>query len=256
MDALSNALASQGLLTPKASPYEAIRKAADETGVDFNYLWRTAQRESGLDPNARASTSSATGLFQFTDSTWLAMMDRYGDKHGMAATGANGEGLNRDDLLALRTDPELSARMAAELAEENRKILASGIGREPTSQELYAAHFLGPSGAAELIREARADGDRPADSFFERPARANKAIFYDGQGEARSLSAVYARLTGKLISEVEDGAAAVRPATEGPQTPRSDLTDQLAQVRRHGALMAALIDLQSSHNKDPWSDDD
>ena len=43
----------------------AIRQASQATGASFNYLLATAQVESGLDPQAGASTSSARGLFQF-----------------------------------------------------------------------------------------------------------------------------------------------------------------------------------------------
>ena len=74
MDALRRVLQNSGQLTAQPSPYQAIRQAASETGTDFDYLWRTAKRESGLDPSARASTSSATGLFQFTNQTWLSMV--------------------------------------------------------------------------------------------------------------------------------------------------------------------------------------
>ena len=83
MDALRRVLQNSGQLKAQPSPYQAIRQAASETGTDFDYLWRTAKRESGLNPNARASTSSATGLFQFTNQTWLSMVERYGDKYGL-----------------------------------------------------------------------------------------------------------------------------------------------------------------------------
>jgi soluble lytic murein transglycosylase-like protein len=50
---------------------EAIAQASDKTGVDFAFLLATAKRESSLNPKARAKTSSAKGLFQFLDQTWL-----------------------------------------------------------------------------------------------------------------------------------------------------------------------------------------
>lgn len=235
MEALSQALYSQGLLTPKASPYEAIRQASDETGIDFDYLWRTAQRESGLNPNARAETSSATGLFQFTDATWLKLVERYGEKHALL-NDVNSGVMDRESILEMRTDPVASARLAAELAGENRSLLRAGIGREPTSHELYAAHFLGPSGAAELIREARIDGERPAEDFFPRAARANRAIFTDSSGEPRSLLAVYARLTGDTLSDVD----------QPPQGTIAGalLAQQIEDARRMSDQMTALLALQ------------
>src|SRR5262245_64306489 len=96
----------------------ALRSASAATGADFGYLVKTAQRESNFDPTAKASTSSATGLFQFTSETWLNVLERYGQQHEVKS-----EGLTREQLLAMRSDPDLSARMAGELAKENAKIL-------------------------------------------------------------------------------------------------------------------------------------
>jgi hypothetical protein len=60
----------------------AIRQASQATGASFNYLLATAQVESGLDPQAGASTSSARGLFQFIEQTWLATMKQSGGALG------------------------------------------------------------------------------------------------------------------------------------------------------------------------------
>ncbi|MGA9947681.1 MAG: transglycosylase SLT domain-containing protein, partial [Xanthobacteraceae bacterium] len=60
--------------TAGATVTGAIRQAAQATGTSFQYLLATAQVESGLNPQAGAATSSARGLFQFIDQTWLATM--------------------------------------------------------------------------------------------------------------------------------------------------------------------------------------
>ncbi len=62
----------------------AIQRASDATGVDFRFLLGAAKRESGYNPNARAHSSSAAGLFQFVDQTWLATLKRHGAKYGYA----------------------------------------------------------------------------------------------------------------------------------------------------------------------------
>ena len=62
---------------------DAIRRGAAATGSDFDYLLKTAQRESALDPQARAPTSSATGLFQFIEQTWLGMVKSEGPRFGL-----------------------------------------------------------------------------------------------------------------------------------------------------------------------------
>src|SRR5215510_8770581 len=56
--------------------------ATRATGAGFEYLLNTAIRESNLNPNAKARTSSATGLFQFIDQTWLGTMKQSGASLG------------------------------------------------------------------------------------------------------------------------------------------------------------------------------
>jgi hypothetical protein len=188
----------------------AIRRAADATGVNFSMLVETARRESALNPLARASTSSATGLFQFIESTWLDMVRRHGANHGLGEqsaalrNGANAE--TRRDILALRSDPELSARMAGELARENATTLQARLGRAPSAGELYAAHVMGPGGALRLI-EAAAQGAPSAVALFPREAAANRGLFY-ANGQPRSAQQLLERL------ELNADAAMNTPSTE------------------------------------------
>ena len=67
----------------RADVQAAIARAAQATGVDFSYLLAQARIESSMNPAARAQTSSAAGLYQFTQGTWLAMLDRHGARHGL-----------------------------------------------------------------------------------------------------------------------------------------------------------------------------
>ncbi|MFZ1990358.1 MAG: transglycosylase SLT domain-containing protein, partial [Alphaproteobacteria bacterium] len=57
---------------------QALAKASRATGVDFSYLLNTAKRESSLNPDAKSKTSSATGLFQFVEQTWLQALKAHG----------------------------------------------------------------------------------------------------------------------------------------------------------------------------------
>ncbi len=189
---MTNPIASAGQDAVRA----AIRRAADATGVDFSLLVETAQRESALNPNARAGTSSATGLFQFIEGTWLDMVRRHGAEHGLGAeasalsNGANAQ--TRRDILALRNDAEISARMAGELARENATTMEARLGRSPTAGELYAAHVMGPGGALRLI-EAAQQGAPSAAALFPREAAANRGLFY-ASGQARSAQGLLDRL--------------------------------------------------------------
>ena len=199
-----------------------IRQAATETGADFNFLVRTAARESNFDASATAQTSSAAGMYQFIEQTWLSMVDRHGEKHGLGdmaksiSRDANGrfqigDPQQRSAILDLRFDAGVSARMAGELASENADIIAERIGRQPTSGELYAAHFLGASGAAGLITAAEQSPASRADTLFPAAAQANRAIFYDN-GAPRSASQVLAILSEErpiMASTANPASAAV-----------------------------------------------
>lgn len=140
----------------------AIRQAAQATGTSFQYLLATAQVESGLNPQAGASTSSARGLFQFIEQTWLATMKQsgaglgYGQYADAITKTASGkyevqDPTMRSDILKLRNDPAANAAMAGAFTKENATLLSQKLGRTPSEGELYIAHFLGVGGAAKLI---------------------------------------------------------------------------------------------------------
>ncbi len=198
--------------TPVAAPAranirDAIAAAAARSGVDFDYLYGQARIESALDPSAKARTSSATGLFQFTRGTWLATLDRHGAAHGMAwaadAIVADGgrhrvadAGL-RDAILGLRHDVEASSQMAAAFAADNRDYLESNLGHAVEPVDLYLAHFLGPAGALRFLRAHDADPDQSAAALLPDAAAPNRAIFYGPEGP-RSLRDVRDRFAAKL----------------------------------------------------------
>jgi hypothetical protein len=186
----------------------ALSSASSATGVPFDYLLRTAERESALDPSARAATSSATGLFQFIESTWIETLAESGDELGLQnyadAIERTPDGRyvvpdaeDRAEILALRTDPEIAALMAGALTVQNADYLQQRIGRAPDAGELYIAHFLGAAGAARLIEGAASTPDVTAADIFPRQAAANRPIFYGSGGAARSLSEVYANLVAR-----------------------------------------------------------
>jgi len=130
----------------------AIRKASDRTGVDYDYLLATAQIESGLNPRARAKTSSARGLYQFIESTWLASLERHAGRFDLTPSKSEMGGApqfmfeaphSRQSLLEMRHEPRLAALIAAAETLENRRFLRGALGREASRADLYLAHFLG-----------------------------------------------------------------------------------------------------------------
>ncbi len=224
----------------------ALSRAAERTGADFGYLLQTAMRESSLNPNAQASTSSASGLFQFVDQTWLATVKQHGSEHGLGnyadaiTMGSDGRFQVADpsvkqEILALRTDPEVSATMAGEMTQDVRQTMESALGRQVSGGELYAAHFLGPKGAIKLIKAAAATPQASASILFPEAAQANRRIFYTKNGEERSVASVATALTCKpncdvssMLADAQTGAA---PALA------------LADANPHQALRGAIADI-------------
>ncbi len=183
----------------------AIQSASNATGVDFGFLLGTAKRESGYNPAAKAPTSSAAGLYQFTEQTWLSTLKKYGARHGYARYSdlieAGGDGrlrVNGSDarqaVMALRLDARASALMAGELTADHASYLRGRVGRDPTAGELYIAHFLGAAGSAKLIEAAHSQPAAAASALFPDAAHANPSIFYR-QGRSATVSEVYANLT-------------------------------------------------------------
>ena len=243
-------------MTPEAiggSPVrQAIANASQATGMDFGFLLTTAARESSLNPRAEARTSSATGLFQFLDATWLATMKRHGAKHGLAGEaamidiGSDGKPNVADPalrrvILDMRYDPEVSARMAAEFASDNADYLRARTGQEPQPGDLYAAHFLGAGGAAELMNAARDTPWATAASLFPSAAGANRPIFYKDGGAARTVSEVLENLRetalreAPAISRREFGAEPVH--LFGPRHSAGDMVDQFTSSRLMASAM-------------------
>lgn len=185
----------------------AIDTAGAKSDVDFDYLLQTAIRESSLDPEAKAPTSSATGLFQFLDSTWLEVMklegprlgyQEYADAIRVDASGDYYIGNKdlRQEVLGLREDPQIASDLAAAYTRSNGEYLQQKFGRMPSAGELYIAHFLGAQGAEKLFNAGLVDPDQIAAGLFQRQAKANKAIFYEGD-KARTIREVYQALVAK-----------------------------------------------------------
>ena len=243
------------------SPRRVIERAARETGADFDFLLQTAARESNFDAGAQARTSSAAGLFQFIEQTWMAMMHRHGEAHGYGAlAGAIEQGADgrfsvadpdmRQRVLDLRFDPDAASVMAGELAAENASILRGAIGREPTSGELYAAHFLGARGAANLINAAASEPGQRADALFPQAASANRPVFFDG-GRPLTTAALLERLTGERSVSAPETMALNRPEQAAgrvdlPSLFGPSVAGYAAFDRGDGVLSPAVVELLAS----------
>src|ERR1700732_201705 len=206
----------------------AIKQAASTTATSFQYLLATAKMESNFNPRASASTSSARGLNQFIDQTWLGTVKeagaqlgygQYADAISKSSSGSYSvsDPTARAAIMKLRDAPVVSSAMAGILTQSNSFNLTGKIGRRPTDAELYMAHFMGVGGAAKLISNAEDNPQASGAGLFPNAAAANRSIFYDSTGRARSVSDVYSVLTSRYA------AAASSQATRGAIAAVGDL---------------------------------
>ena len=209
---LSNQSIRAGGSTIQPEVLASIQQASASTGVDFSYLMAQASRESAFDPSAKASTSSATGLYQFVEQTWLGTFKEhagdygYGELADAVTKRADGHytvsnAATRKQILGLRRDPTLNAAMAAELASDNKGKMESILGRPVSATDLHLAHFLGLSGALRFIRKLESDPSTTGASMYPRAAAANASVFYDGNGNARTVADIYNRMNASITSD-------------------------------------------------------
>ena len=146
-----------------------VAKAAKDTGVNPSFMAGLAGVESDFRHKAHATTSSASGLCQFTSRTWRKTVSTYGRKYGL---GRN----------AKRTDARANALMCAEYVKENRRYLIENLKRPVTQGDIYMAHLISPQ---QTVRLERYRPNAIAAYVMPQFASANKNLFYDKKGKAK-----------------------------------------------------------------------
>ena len=170
----------------------------------------------------------------FIEQTWRATVKQHGAEHGygqyadLIHRGGDGrwrvEGSARNVVLDLRFDPQAASTMAAELTASNAAYLRGRTGREPGAGDLYAAHFLGPGGAAQLMEAMASRPGTSAVALFPQAAAANRSIFYR-DGRPATVAEVHANLN----RSAGDGAPAA--STGNPGLPDMGERDRLLAAR-------------------------
>lgn len=200
-----------------------IRSASRQTGVSFDYLMAQANKESNLSADAKNRSSSAAGLFQFTQKTWLQLVKKHGEKYGLGPLTesihktAKGEYVvddadKRQAILALRKDPSLSSLIAGELANDNRHSLEKALGRKVGPTELYLAHFLGAAGAAKLLKARDENPAQPPADLVPTAAAKNHTMFYGRDHSAQSVAMLYDRVQQVMENPAHPPHRAAPPA--------------------------------------------
>jgi hypothetical protein len=138
------------------------------------------------------------------------------------------------------------------------------------------AHFMGVGGAARLINSAVDDPQASAARMFPNAAAANRAIFYDKQGSARSVADVYAVLNARYASAAGSSATqsalamygaspavgvqaasstqvanAVAPVRSAPAVPALDSASFLSQIPDARNVTPVSASSETSNNSRP-----
>lgn len=178
---------------------DTIVRASKVVGADPTLLMAVADKESSFSTAVKAQTSSATGLYQFIEQTWLGVIYEFGTRHGLASDvkliGRSGRQFvvsdpsQRQRILDMRREPYISALLAAEMLKRDTLRLEAALGRHLTGGEIYLIHFLGPDAAQTFIETMEETPGVKAAELLPRPAQANRPIFYtDAGGETKTLS--------------------------------------------------------------------
>lgn len=228
----------QPISVPQSLAY-VLTAAGDRNGVDFDYLLQTAIRESSLDPQAKAQTSSATGLFQFLEGTWLQVLKEEGPRLGYGEIAdhitrtSDGDYRVADpalkaQILDMRKDPQMAADLAAAFTKSNGEYLEGRFGRRPSAGELYIAHFLGAQGAERMFTAGLQDPDQIAANLFPKQAQANQAIFY-ADGQPRTIRDVYRVLVAKHEGGGTNASFAAQQMSGEAKLPEVPLPSRFSQ---------------------------
>jgi hypothetical protein len=188
--------------------------AEQKYGLPSGYLARTAQIESSMNPNAKNPNSSASGLFQFIDST------------------------ARDYGLTNPFDPVASTDAAARLAAANARMLTPVLGRAPTAGELYLAHQQGGGGAAALLRNPDASA---ASVVGNAAANLNAGAGLTAGQFAQQWTGKFGDAAPVMSASVGQGAPAAPYPTQNPtQVPQP----QMAGAPASGGMLLGDIAAQ------------
>jgi len=228
-----------------------IQQASRNTGISFSYLMAQAGKESDFQSNSASRASSAAGLYQFTKGTWLQLVKLHGANHGLGDLAdkihksAHGEysvsdAAARQQILDLRRDPKLSAMMAGEYAKDNKSWLERSLGRSVSSTDLYMAHFLGPGGAAKVLKARDQNPEQSAADLVPQAARKNPTVFFDNNHTAQSVTAVYDKIHHAIerpmqqYAKMEDQPT-VSASTGNASTGSADATPAQSSRHHHAA---------------------
>ena len=169
---------------PSADVANMIDEVSAKFGIDRGIMFAVASIESSFNVGAKASTSTAKGLFQFTQRTWDDLIKR--------KTFAGFRFTSKDIH-----NPYKNTTMAAAYLKNIQEKMQSTLGRSPAPADIYLAHFLGLTGANAFLTALTSSPDSLGKDVFAKAASSNKNIFYNN-GTPRTLAEIWEALSGKV----------------------------------------------------------
>lgn len=201
------------------SPVEAIKQASKMTGVPEETLLTFGKLESSLRAGASASTSSAGGLFQFTNDTWAEQLGKHGAKYGLSPDTP-------------KTDPLANALMAAEYAKANLRNV-SGYEETGMSKDvaLYLTHHFGPSGGKRLINSYRKNPNAPVSTAVSDSSYASNQAALGGKTISEYVSSLEQKFTvaKSTPASAYKGSGATAVASTSSPTPSLNSSSTMLQ---------------------------
>jgi hypothetical protein len=210
--------------------------AAVVTDADPVYLMALADKESNFVPHAESKMSSATGLYQFTDATWLETVKRVGPRYGMQHDAdmiriVNGKPVVDDpeilkEILDRRSNPTIAAVMAAEKANYDKQRIERQLGHKLNHTQTYIAHLLGTGAAIQFLKLMKESPTTKAADAFPKAAPGNAPLFYRKTADGRvafTIAEMYSLIERMIEKRLKEYAEFHDPATLAHALPEFDL---------------------------------
>jgi hypothetical protein len=206
------------VVLPSGGVHDELAKAAKLAGADPAAVMQIAGLESRFNPNAapiardqakntqtqhdgRKAISTAHGLGQFLDSTWLETLRKHGGKYGIE----NASQLTEAQAKSLRGNVSLQAAMLAEHTADNAR-MAKGITGAADPASVYALHNLGQTGGKRFLGALQKNPNAPLSAVLRPEEIANNPVLY-GDGRM-TVQQAHQRMSTKLAGEARMPTAA------------------------------------------------
>lgn len=187
------------------------------------FVDNVVQAESGGDRNAKNPNSSATGVGQFIESTWLDLFKRHFPDRAKS--------MSDQTILALRSDAEISRALIEQYARENASLLRQA-GVSVNEAALQLAHFLGPQGAISVLQAAP---NTPVSNLLSPDAiKANPTIL--GYGATAADVIAYAERRTKALQGEKRAVDELSDSWDGLRETTADKTAVEAQKQAYQEL--------------------